>query len=40
MVYMKSPLIYDQKDFKWNLLGEIIKISIHAELSKNWLKKA
>ena len=25
-VYMKSPLIYDQKDFKWNLLGEILKI--------------
>ncbi len=23
---MKSPLIYDQKDFKWNLLGEILKI--------------
>jgi len=26
VVYMKSPLIYDQKDFKWNLLGEILKI--------------
>jgi len=23
---MKSPLIYDQEDFKWNLLGEIYKI--------------
>jgi len=23
---MKSPLIYDQKNFKWNLLGEILKI--------------
>jgi hypothetical protein len=25
-VCMKSPLIYDQKDFKWNLLGNILKI--------------
>lgn len=25
-VCMKSPLIYDQKDFKWTLLGEILKI--------------
>lgn len=23
---MKSPLIYDQRDFKWNLLGNILKI--------------
>jgi hypothetical protein len=23
---MKYPLIYDQKDFKWNLLDEILKI--------------
>jgi hypothetical protein len=39
---MKSPLIYDQKDFKWNLLGEILKIfdsrRTRQELAKQGIK--
>ncbi len=39
---MKPPLIYDQKDFKWNLLGEILKIfdsrRTRQELAKQGIK--
>ena len=39
---MKSPLIYDQEDFKWNLLGEIFKIfdsrKTRQILAKNGIK--
>jgi len=39
---MKSPLIYDQRDFKWNLLGNILKIfdsrRVKQEITKQGIK--
>jgi len=41
---MKSPLIYDQKDFKWNLLGVILKIfgsrRVKQEIARQGIKPA
>jgi hypothetical protein len=41
---MKSPLIYDQRDSKWILLGEILKIfgsrQVKQEIAKQGLKPA
>ena len=41
---MKSPLIYDQRDFKWNLLGDILKIfdsrRVKQEIARQGIKPA
>lgn len=41
---MKPPLIYDQKDFKWELLGNILKIfdsrRVRQEMAKHGVKHA
>lgn len=43
-VYMKSPLICDQRDSKWKLLGEILKIfgsrRVKQEIAKHGIKPA